>query len=107
MTVVTAPPDRIQLILDDLGSTPDAVANRLRALGIKGEQGSACDCPIARLLLQAEQVKAVEVDAGDIRVVEDGHPSRWVRPPAAVDVFIHLFDEGVYLDLVDPLAGTR
>ncbi len=90
-------------LLAGLGDTPDAVADRLRALGIKGVQGDACFCPIARFLdsdstpyrcaAVTDLSSIVDSPAEDYRTLQ-------VSNPAPVAEFIGRFDAGIYLDLV-------
>lgn len=94
--------DQLGQILADLGDTPDAVADRLRALGITGQQVSGCACPIALYLNQNgfsgasvnHLTALVKNPAGDFKTIE-------VAMPRPVSRFINRFDDGVYLDLVE------
>lgn len=95
--------DRIFQLLESLGSTPTAVADNLRQRGIKGWRGSACGCPIARLV-ERELAGAVNqpavVDGATVEV--DGVQ---VTVPPPVEDFIARFDRGWYSDLRDPHWG--
>ncbi len=91
-------------LLADLGDTADAVADRLRALGIKGKHRHSYECPVAKLL-HANGYPDVEVDNG--WTWPDGSTDNAipeVANPAPVGEFIQRFDAGVYLDLVE-VAG--
>lgn len=101
---MSAVADQVRDLLAQLGDTPDQVADRLRALGIKGERYGNC-CPVANYL-------ASEVPACFFRVYEHGvaiykapYVSAYDRAdvPGPVERFIRRFDEehGPYLDLVE------
>jgi hypothetical protein len=105
---MTAPAASVELLvteaLRDLGQreTADAVANEMRAAGIKGTQDDTCTCPLANYLTQLPGVDQVEV--------LDNHVYLWVgdqAEPAVIELaesvsnFVYLFDQGVFLDLVD------
>jgi hypothetical protein len=94
-------------LLADLGDTADAVADRLRALEIKGRRKEPCACPIANYLLS--KTDAVEVSVIQARsrfIILTPIGSRWQRVPnpEPVGEFLKRFDQGVYLDLVE-VAG--
>ncbi len=91
-------------LLADLGDTADAVADRLRALGIKGRRASACGCPIALYVKKAGW--GTPAVASDLVVDNPDDDFRTLRVPLtpAVDLFRSRFDAGVYLDLVE-VAG--
>jgi hypothetical protein len=97
-------------LLDQLGNTPDAVADRLRALNVKGARIACGPCPIEIYLLCSD-LNPAQVVVGDTYATLDfGDPVDQrvnVRLPAAVTAFIHRFDDGVYLDLVGIPAVTR
>lgn len=91
--------ERIEALLAGLGDTADAVADSLRAKGIKGNRDDGCECPVANLIY-AE--------------VEESHGGNWsdsaggwfvsgayirtpdgdIDPPRAVTEFIEAFDNG-------------
>jgi hypothetical protein len=87
-------------LLTDLGSTGDAIADRLRALGIKGAQCFAGNCPLATYLATHGIAAFVSCDELSVPVTDNVFVRLAV--PAAAAVFIKNFDRGVYLDLVDP-----
>ncbi len=93
-------------LLAELGDTADAVADRLRALGIKGIPGDACWCPVASYLKRNgyEAVAVSMSDWGCALSVEQGYGAIDGDTPGPVVEFIARFDEGVYLDLVE-VAG--
>ena len=86
----------------------DAVADRARALGIKGEPEEPCRCPVA-LLIEREFSRIVWVESDNVCLApgECDHlfcdvadaTDRDVVLPAPVAEFVRLFDKGVYLDL--------
>lgn len=99
MTAPTDPQTTVTKLLAELGDTPDAVADRLRALDVKGYQSSPPCCPVA-LYLVGRGVDRPLVDDCDVQT--GPRSARSVHPnPPAVRAFIHRFDQGVYLDLVE------
>ena len=89
-------------LLAGLGDTPDAVADTLRARGIKGVREHCCACPIAELL-KRNGIPNPHVECARVWPDPDSMWKVSTRMPAAVQVFIDRFDEGVYLDLgVEP-----
>lgn len=96
----------VQLLVD-LGATADKMADRLRALGIRGAQCFSNACPLG-VYLETNGVTAyVSREEITVPVTDDTFVS--VDVPAAVATFVTRFDGGVYLDLIDPelnlLAG--
>lgn len=83
-------------MLAALGDTPDAVADQLRALGIKGGQSDYCGCPIANYLLQSGAYTCVFVAPSEILADAD-----MVQTPMPIAAFIGRFDVGDYPDLID------
>jgi hypothetical protein len=86
-------------LLDQLGDTPDKVADRFRTLGIKGTRGLACHClachcPVAIYL--ERHFGSGNVAVGTDYVTVDGID---VLLQDAVIEFVKRFDQGVYLDL--------
>jgi hypothetical protein len=73
---------RVTAALAELGDTRDAVADRLRALNIKGYRNDENLCPIALYLARIDQGWVVEVLKGGV-YIDDGD------------------ERGIYLDLVD------
>lgn len=88
----------IAQLLAELGDTADDVADRLRALGIKGERGVGEHCPIANLL-HSNGYEGAEVDTDTI-YPEGSFGDVEVDAPEPVEEFIRRFDDGVYLDLI-------
>jgi hypothetical protein len=83
----------------------DQVANRLRALDIKGHTDSPHSCPVARYLLTADGVVisgiAVSPDEIALLLIDgDTETYEYVDPTDAVAKFVVRFDHGVYLDLI-------
>lgn len=97
------PETTVTELLADLGGTADAVADRLRALGIKGTRHDGCSCPIANLL-RSNGCGTSELEVSNYHVYPTGSliPNDQEVPqlPPPVTQFIRRFDEGVYLDLV-------
>lgn len=98
---------RAHQLLVDLGDNADAIADRLRALGIKGAQCLANICPL-HFYLETHGITAY-ISAEEITVPIDGDTAT-VRldVPPGVAAFVPWFDGGVYLDLIDAeLNGER
>lgn len=96
--------------------TADAVADYLRARGIKGRQTSIESCPLANWAISCGGKKA-QVSGSSITVAftEDANWD-WIRDPrgwsgaavfgvmpntAAMDAFVKKFDMGQYPDLIE------
>jgi hypothetical protein len=96
--------------IDELGLTADDVAGRLRALEIKGERMNENTCPLAVYLLRLDGVAGAEVNEEDAFLYPAGNATPVVvqLSDAAKD-FLHWFDLGIYLDLVqnDTTAVAR
>lgn len=94
--------DRVYQLLEHAGHTADLVADRFRALGIRGKRGSDCGCPIAVYLFDAHLpgVVAISVDADSVSLELHGQEDPVdVELPNACAVFVDRFYKGVYLDL--------
>lgn len=83
-------------LLAGLGDTPDAVADTLRAKGIKGKRGDFCGCPVARCVQELLGTENANVSDVWVYFVAGRVPT-----PRPVSDFLSLFDRGVYLDLVE------
>lgn len=98
----------IAQLLAELGDTADAVADRLRALGVKGQRAMSQHCPIANYVrANAPGLSRVRVLPTAVKFRRDGAPIsawQWVVTPDAVHKFANNFDAGVYLDLME-VAG--
>jgi hypothetical protein len=104
----TAPPETTTTRLTrtlNLGANADEVADRLRALGVKGRQHMPHQCAIANLLLLDDQVAAVEVleSVAEVWLIDAAEPVE-VPVPEPTGAFIAEFDRGVHLDLVEVTA---
>ena len=81
--------------LAQLPDTADGIADRMRALDIKGCQDMGGHCPLARWL---------EREGFEEAIVERRNATAkgyfWVEMPQAAREFVDRFDDGVYLDLV-------
>lgn len=101
--------ERIEKMLAGLGDTADAVADSLRAKGIKGNSTDGECCPIANLV-SAEFPEAAKGvwGAEDDWWVETHYvrtPDGLVPTPEPVCEFITTFDDGVVAFFED--AGTE
>ena len=85
-------------VLAELPDTADGIADRMRALGIKGRKGGACECPLANYL-KDRGLPDVAVARYYARAFKGG-VTEAEMPPAASE-FVYRFDHGVYLDLVE------
>lgn len=92
--------------LEQLPSTPDAIAEFLAERSFIGEINSACRCPIALYLSDGlGDYYALRVDDLDhqVSVLGGGLTGRLLHTeplPIGVIAFIHLFDKGGFPDLV-------
>jgi hypothetical protein len=92
----------VSLVLDELGATPDAVADQLRSRAIKGSQGITCACPIALLISGLPGIDSAEVLDEHVKIWPVGEDGTYdVTLPEPVAAFVWGFDQGIYLDLVD------
>lgn len=101
MTATDTIKARATAALAELGDTPDAVADRLRALEIKGWMGSESMCPIAVYLARLDDTWVVEVLGEQAFISDDEITTVEVDLPEPVSLFVRRFDQGVYLDLAD------
>ena len=70
-----------------LGSSADEVADRLAALGFKGQRGVSGDCPVARYLQATLHLRNLTVGTAFCEVGSLSHPL-----PEAVRTFLVQFD---------------
>jgi len=100
--------------LTALGTTPNAVATNLSAMGFRGCRDQESNCPVAHYLLASipgmasVSVWSESFNEADNRT-ESGHvegyhldfdsPVLVVNLPAAVVAFVDVFDKGGYSDL--------
>lgn len=82
--------------LDRLGSK-DAIADYLRAAGIKGKRMRSCMCPVANwLAFQLDTAQRVSVGSKiTLAAYEDGPPAE-AQTPENVSQFIYAFDQDEY-----------
>lgn len=100
--------DQVTDLLTALGATPDAIADRLRALGIKGTPNNSSWCPIANYLIRHIEdpdayVYDIAVSPGEIALSIDydaGHRYLYLRPNTSAATFIRRFDRGDYPHLI-------
>lgn len=93
--------DRLADLLHSLGDNADAIADRLRALEIKGLRKDCATCPLAEFLRHVGGYDEAYVGDAAITAYRANEPRAEVVPPPAVVAFIERFDKGVYLDLVE------
>jgi len=97
---------RVRYLLADLGDSPDAVAETLRAAGITGVREVGSACPVANWLHHQEPTLGdLEVSEEEVALLlsdddEPGDHFEWVIQTDAVADFIVRFDHGHYPDLV-------
>lgn len=95
--------ETVALLLAQLGTDRDAVANSLRKAGITGMADNVLHDPIANYL-KANGITAPEVDLEQVALDAYEHPDGFDGPirvlhPAAVRNFLLAFDNGAYADL--------
>ena len=91
--------DQVRELLNQLGPTPDAVADRLRALGIKGN--GSCGPIEAYLYRYADGISSVRMGLSTLsfRTLNDVECS--ITLPTPVIFFLSRLERGVYLDLCE------
>jgi hypothetical protein len=82
-------------IVEKLGTNADAVARRLRKLGIKGEAGDPKSCPVANYL--KTQFADTKILVDDSCVTVNGVT---INSPDAISAFVDAFDRNEYEYLV-------
>ena len=87
--------------LAELPDTADGIADRMRALGIKGKRHYITCCPLATFL-RDKGIRGAVIDGmeASIRGVDDFTPLTGSQAE-----FVRRFDAGVYLDLVEVDRG--
>lgn len=86
-------PETILAKLAELGDTPDAIAESLRARGIKGDKRSATSCPLANYLRECGAEYPVVFDWAWV-TQDDGEQG--VEVPAHAYQFARSFDADAY-----------
>ncbi len=94
---------RGELALEELGPTPDVVADTLRLLGITGEREQVSRCIIAKYLQVKTGCRAwdVSVDYPDHIVWEATHLGDTLPIPKPVVEVIKAFDGGFLPEFID------
>jgi hypothetical protein len=81
--------------LTALGTTADAVARNLDAMGFRGCKNSESNCPVANYLLASiSDACRARVLCGFVDVFDSDEDRISAEWPSAVDEFIELFDNG-------------
>lgn len=84
------------------GGTADTVANALFTRNIKGRRGDYHACPIANLIKTLPNVSRVAVVDGHAEVWEGDADEPYEVPlPIPASNFAYLYDQGVFLALVE------
>lgn len=91
--------DEVLAALAELGDTPDKVADSLKAQGIKGYCCDGTHCPVGKYLNGKFPRKKLHASA--THICDHTFGARLVQTPRAIAVFVRLFDEGKYPDLID------
>jgi hypothetical protein len=94
-------------MLDALGSTPDQVAESLRAQGIKGIRNTVRNLnPIVRYARSiTTDTYGIDIIQGDkLRIIFASGQMTEIPVPHAVQEFIDLFNRGRYPDLELPVG---
>ena len=93
-------------LLEEMGSTPDEIADHLRAAGVQGVRNTVRFLnPIVRYVQQHVQVDAWSLNMiqGDrLRLTIDNRQKVEAVIPAAVRLFLDAFNRGTYPDLEMP-----
>lgn len=90
--------DKLPLVLDELGHTPDMIRDTLVKLQIKGQMGQSRHCPIAKYLAY-RGFEYPSVSPHGISFLNDDGKVVQVTPEATVIHFIHRFDSGLFPEL--------
>lgn len=96
--------ERIEKMLAGLGDSGFQVAEALEARGVTGFREDCTSCPVANLI-KSEVPALVDAAQEDFGVTDEyvRLPSgERVDLPPAIAEFVHDFDNGRYLELVDP-----
>lgn len=102
----------VEEALEALGTTPNAVASTLSAMGFRGCKSNERNCPIVNYIVssipEADTAGVWTDDDGDAIVqAERGYGDSLVIVGAhseTVGVFVRCFDRGDYPDLIDEEA---
>lgn len=103
MTAVTV--EAIDEALAALPPTPDEVAELFEELGITGEVGAACHCPVAKYLIGEFPDASTVAAFTRATVVMPGETidaATWAPMPAHLRAFIDSFDDLLYPALIGP-----
>lgn len=85
-------------VLNEMDKWPN-IADTFKALGIKGDRGNACYCPVARYVKQVlPDVEYFSVSQSYFNV---NHIDQPYVTPRRVSEFIYDFDMGYHPSLVD------
>ncbi len=82
-------------LLESLGNTPDAIADKLTAMGIRGEREDCRNCPLANYLT-LNGFEKVTIETTELKIGDDD-----AVMPHACRSFVDAFDEGKYDELND------
>lgn len=93
----------LEQALAELPDTADGIADKMRALGIKGTQEHGDSCPLANWL--KSRGFAIPWFGSLWVTVWDGIEHRECDTPDGASEFVRRFDAGVYLDLVEVAHG--
>ncbi|MBL8793146.1 MAG: hypothetical protein JNM56_04520 [Planctomycetia bacterium] len=88
---------KLRKLIQDLGDTPQAIADQLKAFDCKGERGEHDRCPIANYL-RTKGALFVSVAESSIEVTDDVRGAEIPTPGAAL-AFLELFDAGQFKEL--------
>jgi len=91
--------ERAVRLLADLGDTADKIADKLRALDVRGVRLLSNVCVLA-VYLDTKGITAY-VSRDQIAVPVDDDTNVCLPVPDAIAAFLAHFDGGVYLDLID------
>lgn len=93
--------------LEALGTTANAVARNLEAMGFKGCRSNSSNCPVANYLLSAlPDARSVAVEFGYVWARDANGVKLDVGWTDAIGDFIELFDDGRLLALEAPDASS-
>jgi hypothetical protein len=101
--------EEVSSLLNQLGETPEEIAESLADSGVTGQRYNMTDCPLARYTnaVMAFDPQIVQVKVGIRRLIVKGPwRLRCTTPiPTPVRAFVRAFDDGTFAALV--ASGTE
>lgn len=96
--------NKLQELLEGLGSTVQEVFSNLKKKGIKGARNCAHSCVLANYLTR-ELGEVVGVDGFEASTYDGYYSKERARLPESVRLLVRYFDKGMYPELEEGYAG--